>query len=139
MKAFDTDILTQIMRGNPVFTERAAEVPVAEQSLPVVAAKEILRGRLNAIRQAEAGKGKLTIEQAYEYFQLALLDLRELPLLSYNAHAETQYETWRARKLRGSTHDLRIAAICIVHSATLVTRNCRDFEHIPGLVVEFWE
>ena len=46
---------------------------------------------------------------------------------------------WRKKKIRGSTHDLRIAASCVVSSATLVTRNRRDFEHIPGLAVEFWE
>jgi tRNA(fMet)-specific endonuclease VapC len=46
---------------------------------------------------------------------------------------------WRKKKIRGSTHDLRIAASCVVNSATLVTRNRRDFEHIPGLDVEFWE
>jgi predicted nucleic acid-binding protein len=34
---------------------------------------------------------------------------------------------------------LRIAAICVVNSATLVTRNRRDFEHMPGLAVDFWE
>jgi tRNA(fMet)-specific endonuclease VapC len=108
-------------------------------TLPIVVAEEVLRGRLNAIRQAEAGKGKLTIEQAYQYFEQTLSDLRQFTLLSFNIQAETQYQTWRTQKLRGSTHDLRIAAVCMVHSVTLVTRNRRDFEHIPGLSVEFWE
>lgn len=139
MKAFDTDILTQILRGNPAYAERVAQIPVAEQALPIVAAEEVLRGRFNTIRQAEAGKAKVTIEQAYQFFEQTLKDIRELTILSYNSQAESQYQTWRTQKLRGSTHDLRIAAICIVHAVTLVTRNRRDFEHIPGLSVEFWE
>ncbi len=139
MKAFDTDILTQILRGNPVYTERVALIPVAEQALPILAAEELLRGRLNTIRQAEAGKAKITIEQAYQLFEQTLKDLRELRILSCTPQAEVQYQEWRKQKLRGSTHDLRIAAICIAHSVTLVTRNRRDFEHIPGLSVEFWE
>jgi hypothetical protein len=65
MKAFDTDTLTQILRGNPAYAERVALIPVAEQSLPILAAEEVLRGRLNTIRQAEAGKAKITIDQAY--------------------------------------------------------------------------
>jgi tRNA(fMet)-specific endonuclease VapC len=138
MRAFDTDILRQILRGNPAFAERVAQIPVAEQSLPIVVTEEILRGRLNTIRQAEAGKAKISIEQAYQFFQQALLDIRELTLLPYNSQAEAQYQSWRSRKLRGSTHDLRIAAICIAHPVTLMTRNRRDFEHVPGLSVEFW-
>lgn len=139
MKAFDTDILTQILRGNPVCTERVALIPVAEQALPILVAEELLRGRLNTIRQAEAGKAKITIEQAYQFFEQTLKDLRELRILSYTPQAEVQYQEWRKQKPRGSTHDLRIAAICIAHSVTLVTRNRRDFEHISGLSVEFWE
>jgi predicted nucleic acid-binding protein len=53
--------------------------------------------------------------------------------------AETLLQEWRRKKIRGSTHDLRIAASCVVASATLVTRNRRAFEHVPGLSVEFWE
>jgi predicted nucleic acid-binding protein len=48
MKAFDTNILTQILRGNPAYAERVALIPVAEQALPILAAEEILRGRLHA-------------------------------------------------------------------------------------------
>jgi predicted nucleic acid-binding protein len=62
MKAFDTDILTQLLRGNPAFAERAASIPIPEQALPIVVAEEVLRGRFNTIRQAEAGKAKITIE-----------------------------------------------------------------------------
>jgi len=34
--------------------------------------------------------------------------------------------------------DLKIASIAIAHSATLLTRNRRDFEVVPGLHVEDW-
>jgi tRNA(fMet)-specific endonuclease VapC len=62
-----------------------------------------------------------------------------LKFLSFTLQAETILKDWRKKKIRGSTHDLRMAASCVAQSATLVTRNRRDFEHIPGLSVEFWE
>src|SRR5271167_2651979 len=102
MKAFDTDILTQILRGNPAYAERVALIPIAEQALPVVAAEEVLRGRLSAIRQAEAGKAKITIDRAYHFFEQTLKDIRELTLLSYTPQAESRYQEWRRQKLRGS-------------------------------------
>jgi hypothetical protein len=53
MKAFDTDILTEILAGNPAYAERIAHVPVDEQAAPIVAVEEIIRGRLNTIRQVD--------------------------------------------------------------------------------------
>ena len=35
-----------------------------------------------------------------------------------------------------SLTDLKIAAICLAHDATLLTRNLVDFEKVPGLRVE---
>jgi tRNA(fMet)-specific endonuclease VapC len=138
MKAFDTDILTEIFAGNPAYAERIANVPVDEQAAPIVAVEEIIRGRLNVIRRAEAGKARITIEQAYFLFEQTLDDIREVKVLSFTEQAETLLNEWRKNKIRGSTHDLRIAASCVVSSATLVTRNRRDFASIPGLSVEFW-
>jgi tRNA(fMet)-specific endonuclease VapC len=34
--------------------------------------------------------------------------------------------------------DLKIAAICLVHDAVLLTRNLVDFSKVPGLRVENW-
>jgi tRNA(fMet)-specific endonuclease VapC len=139
MKAFDTDIVTGIFRGNPAYADRVARIPIADQSLPIVVAEEVLRGRLNTIRQAEAGKAKIGVEQAYQLFEQSLGDLREVRILTYDSRADLLYREWKSNKLRGSSHDLRIAAICVAQSATLITRNRRDFERIPGLSVEFWE
>lgn len=139
MKAFDTDIVTEILTGNPAYAERISKVPLAEQTVPIVTVEEILRGRLKAIRQAEAGKGRITIERAYLLFEQTLDDIREMKVLSFTEKAEGLLKEWRQRKIRGSTHDLRIAAICVVNAVTLVTRNRRDFQNVPGLAVEFGE
>jgi tRNA(fMet)-specific endonuclease VapC len=34
--------------------------------------------------------------------------------------------------------DLKIAAICLAHDATLLSRNLRDFEKVPDLRTENW-
>jgi tRNA(fMet)-specific endonuclease VapC len=139
MKAFDTDIRTEILSGNPAYADRITQVPTDEQAVPIVSLEEIIRGRLNVIRQAEAGKARVTIEQAYQFFEETLNGIRELRILSVTAQAEALVKDWRKKKIRGSTHVLRIAATCVATSTTLISRNRRDFERIPGLSVEFWE
>src|SRR5271167_2007155 len=105
MKAFDTDILTEILAGNPAYAERIAKVPLDEQSAAIVAVEEIIRGRLNVIRQAEAAKARITIDQAYSLFEQTLDDIRELKLLSFTKEAEVLLQEWRKMKIKGSTHD----------------------------------
>ena len=139
MKAFDTDILTEILAGNPAYAERIANVPVEEQAAPIITVEEVIRGRLNIIRQAEAAKARISIEQAYFLFEQTLNDIRELKILSFTKEAEELLKEWRKMKIRGSTHDLRIAASCVANSATLVTRNRPHFQKVPRLAVEIWE
>ncbi len=139
MIAFDADVLTEILAGNAALASRPASVPPHDQSVPITVIEEIVRGRLNSIRQAEAGRSNLGISRAYELFQQTLDSFRETLALPYTPAADNLYDEWRSQKIRGGTHDLRIAAISVVHSATLVTRNRRDFDGLPGLSLEIWE
>lgn len=139
MIAFDTNVLTEVMAGNASVVVRIAAIPADLQAVPVIVIEEIIRGRLNVIRQAEAGKAKISLGRAYDFFQETFSKTRRLQILAYSPLAESLYQQWRQRGIRVSTHDLRIAAICVAHNATLITRNRRDFEIIPGLAVEFWE
>jgi tRNA(fMet)-specific endonuclease VapC len=45
---------------------------------------------------------------------------------------------FRARKTPGGTFDLMIASITIASQSKLLSRNLKDFERMPGLVVEDW-
>lgn len=138
MICYDTDVLVELLKGHSDFGAKARAIPREEQFVPIVVVEdeEIQRGRLNSIRQAEAGRAQISLERAYELYEQTFIALRSMPLLSYTRIADAQYRAWRQRKLRVSTHDLRIAAICVAYSAKLITRNRRDFEQIPGL---WWE
>lgn len=138
MKVFDTDVLTDILRGVPAVVQRGALIPPEKQAIPIVVAEEILRGRLNAIRQAEAGRLPITIARAYELMRNSLSDLRDVTILPYTDNAELLFRKWRAQKIRVATHDLRIAAVCVDHDGELASRNRRNFDLVPGLKVEYW-
>ena len=138
MKAFDTDVMTLITFGDPGCVQKASLIPDAEQCLPIVVAEQLLRGRLNLIRQAQAGKGRISIDQAYHFPESTIHDIQDLTVLSHSQQAEALTQSWRKQKIKVGISDLRIAAICVVHSATLISRNRRDFDQVPGLMVEYW-
>lgn len=113
-------------------------IPAHEQTVPVIVVEEIIRGRLNIIRQAEANNTKIRLERAYDLFEETFRDFQQLYILSYTPQAAQIYRQWRQEKVHVATHDLRIAAICVAHSATLISRNRQDYAQIPGLMVQFW-
>jgi len=138
MIAFDTDVIVELLKGNRLYVAKASSTPRDEQFVPSVVIEEILRGRLNAIRRAESGRVKLSIDRAYELFEETFRDFRTRRILPYTSQAEAQFQQWRQAKVRVATHDLRIAATCLVHAAKLITRNRKDFDQIPGVSVEYW-
>ena len=138
MTAFDTDVLSDLLAKRPDYVARAAVIPIADQAVPVIAAEEVIRGQLDAVRRAEAGQGKITLVEAYHWFEVALSNLRLARLLPYTDAADALFRQWRRQKLRVGTHDLRIAAIAVAHNATLVTRNQRDYALVPGLRLDAW-
>ena len=138
MIAFDADVYALLLAGEPSVVQRAESLSDTEHWITIVVAEEVLRGRLSAIRRADASSGKRSVQRAYEFLALSLAQLQQLKILPYNQAAEMLFADWRRQKLRLGTRDLRIAAICAAHGAKLISRNRRDFDQVPGLVVEYW-
>ena len=138
MTIFDSDIFSDLVDEVPSVVARASAVPRDEQAIAIVTAGEAIRGQLNTVRRAEAGRGKVSLAEAYDFLLTAIGDVASLRILSYTAVAHSLFLAWRAAKIRIGTNDLRIAAIAIAHGATLVTRNARDFALVPGLTLEVW-
>jgi tRNA(fMet)-specific endonuclease VapC len=138
VNAFDTDVLSEILLGTTAYMQRLILIPEADRVIPVVALEEVLRGRLDAIRRAQAGRIRLSLDRAYDFFRDAIEDTRPYRILPYTTGAEALFRQWRAAKIRVGTNDMRIAAICVDQGATLVTRNARDYAQIPGLTFDVW-
>ena len=139
MIAFDSDILSDLFNGSRAIVARIVTIPLAQQFVPIVVIEEAMRGRLDAIRKAQAGSPRSNLEKAYHDFEASLTDFRQFQVLPYTAAAHAQFKAWRTAKIRIGTQDLRIAAICLAHGATLVTRNARDYTQVPGLNLDVWQ
>lgn len=138
MYGIDADILTELIAGDAAMVARLAAIDPRERGVPVIAAAEVVRGWLAAVRQAEAARGRMTLDYAYERLRESLIGIAPFELLPYTAAAHAQVQTWQRAKIRIGTNDMRIAAICVVHGATLVTRNARDYVQLPGLTFDVW-
>jgi tRNA(fMet)-specific endonuclease VapC len=63
---------------------------------------------------------------------------RTKTVLDFNTAASTQFQQLIRQKIRAGTQDLRIASIALAIGGTVVTRNQRDFQRVPGLRIEDW-
>jgi tRNA(fMet)-specific endonuclease VapC len=66
--------------------------------------------------------------------------LAQISIVPMDEAAAVQFDRLRAiKKLRKTGRaDLLIASIALAHRATLVTRNVRHFQQVPGLTVTNW-
>jgi tRNA(fMet)-specific endonuclease VapC len=101
----------------------------------IVAAEESLQGRIAFVRRHKAGADQL---DAYSRLQSCIETLGKLTILPFDREAADIFRSLLPLHRRTGTMDLKIAAICLAHDATLLTRNVRDFDGIAGLRVENW-
>ena len=113
-------------------------IPLAEQSISIIVAEEILLGRLDKIRRAQASHGKTSLADAYRFLDQSLIAIKSTTLLPFTDAANALVAAWTAAKIRIGVRDMRIAAIAIVANCTLVTRNARDFQQLTGLKLDVW-
>ena len=131
---FDTDHLSLYGRGNPYLIARlqTAQIPL---KTTVINVEEQLRGRLAQISEIKDGHNQ---SAAYQLLTDTILMLSEFDVLQYDAQAREIYQSLKAQRIRVGTQDMRIASIVIAHNGILLTRNRRDFEKIPNLLIEDW-
>ena len=101
----------------------------------IITVDEQLRGLLAEISRQRLEHKKI---EWYGKLQTKIADLGTLRILGWDEPAVAVFERLRAARIRIGTMDLRIASIAIANSATLLTRNLKDFARVPGLRAENW-
>jgi tRNA(fMet)-specific endonuclease VapC len=125
---FDTDHLSLYGRANPFLIARLQESKL-KLITTVINVEEQLRGRLAQISEIKDGENK---SAAYQLLTDTILMLSEF------AKAREVYQSLKMQRIRVGTQDLRIASIAIAYDGILLTRNRRDFEKVPKIMIEDW-
>jgi tRNA(fMet)-specific endonuclease VapC len=80
----------------------------------------------------------VALVRACQLFSQTIDDFKPWQFLDYDDRAELYFQSARKSGIRIGTMDLRIASICLVHNAPLVTRHRKDFQQVPGLKFADW-
>ncbi|MCA9203233.1 MAG: type II toxin-antitoxin system VapC family toxin [Planctomycetales bacterium] len=131
----DTDTVSLLQDLNKQVVAQVALHPPDEIGTSIVTVEEQLSAWYTLLRRARTSAQLVPV---YERMTRAVNFLSNVPLLSFDAVAATTYDQLRKRYPRKGKMDLRIAAIAIANSCTLVSRNLVDFQDIEGLAVEDW-
>lgn len=136
--ALDTSILSELLKANPRIVARFDAVPEEDDvAISAVSWFEVLRGRVaSALTAADSTQ----LRVAHDRFITDRDELDEFPALDFTSAVGEHFDRLRANKKlkKIGREDLLIACFALAHKATLVTRNLKDFQLVPGLAVENW-
>jgi tRNA(fMet)-specific endonuclease VapC len=130
----DTDHLSLYGRNHPALIDRLRANAV-NLTTTAINVEEQLRGRLAQIAEAKAG---VSLANAYRWLSETVKLLSDFEVLQFTEQVQLIYQGFKTQRIRVGTQDLRIAAIVIAHNRVLLSRNLRDFEKIPNLMIQDW-
>jgi tRNA(fMet)-specific endonuclease VapC len=130
----DSDILSLLAKGEPIVA-RCQNAAGNTLATTVISVEEMLSGWYTLLRKS---KRKEQVVAAYDQLATSVEFLAAFPLLRFTSGALDRFESFKKMRLGVRGQDLRIAAIVLESGGTLVTRNVRDFQHIPALSMEDW-
>ncbi|MGB5968513.1 MAG: type II toxin-antitoxin system VapC family toxin [Spirulinaceae cyanobacterium] len=131
----DTDHISLFLKGHPLVSKRVDETKPEEIATTIVTAEEQMRGWLNAIRRTSNSE---QLVWAYQGLSGAVEYFTKTKLLDFDLAAYNCYQELIKQRIRIGSQDLRIASVVLAVEGILVTRNRRDFERVPDLVIEDW-
>ena len=136
MIVLDTDILTHYLRNHAGVWQRHRDAE-GEVVITIIRRIETLQGRFATILKAADG---MQLQRGQQRLDLAERDLSPFRVLPIDAATAAEFDA--LRQLKGlkkiGRGDLLIASIVLANKATLVSRNLKDFQKVPGLKVENW-
>src|SRR5262249_49541421 len=135
LHVLDTDTLSLLQDGHGAVVARVAACAAEDLAITVISVEEQLSGWYRRLRRAKQPE---ELAKVYDRLTAAVRSLSRLPILSFGEVAIRRAKALQASKLNVRKMDLCIAAIALEHQAIVVTRNVRDFERVPNLVVEDW-
>jgi len=137
MWVLDTNHITELGYNTPRGLRLLSRIESsgATAATTIVTVEEQLRGWLAEISRRSGLHQQLP---AYERLQERIEFFSAWLMLPFDSDAADLVEKLRRQGIRIGTMDLKIAAITMVHDATLLTRNTVDFSKVPGLRFENW-
>jgi tRNA(fMet)-specific endonuclease VapC len=138
MLVLDTDHLTEFQKGTSPEAHRLKQrlADAADSyATSIITVEEIMRGWMAAIRRVQDPRQQL---KAYAKLRELFRFFATWNVLEWDDAAVDQFEALKQAKTRVGTMDLKIASICLAYDATLLSRNRKDFDNVPGLRVEDW-
>lgn len=131
MKRFlpDTNIWIALARGDRALQERMAALRPSQILACSIVRAELMFGARKSAR----------VNANLEGFVALLAPFLSVP---FDDAAAERYGMIRAALETAGTpigaNNLLIASIALSHDCVMVTRNCREFERVPGLRTEVW-
>jgi tRNA(fMet)-specific endonuclease VapC len=139
MFVLDTDHLSLLEWGSGAvgqrLHERVGALPEGEVVTTIITFEEQTRGWLAFQARARTLQQQVN---AYRKLKHHLDIYLKLQVLEFDAEAAAEFERLKRLRARIGAMDLKIAAIALAHDATVLTRNLKDFNRVPGLRVEDW-
>src|SRR4051812_22269029 len=120
----DTDILTLLQQRHPAVLDRVSREKPDELAITILSVEEQLSGWYRQLRSA---KDPAELAKVYEYLTKTVRSFTGLPIVSFHEAAIVRAKSLVRQKLNVRRTDLSIGAIALAHSATVATRNVRDF------------
>ena len=138
MYLLDTDHMSVLRYGGAAafrLEQRLGAVPDEEIVTCIVVYEEQMRGWMATMARMQSGP---QFTQPYNSLATNLSIYCAMTLLPFDDRAAACYDELKRLKIRIGTQDLKIASISLANDTILLTRNTRDFVHVPGLKFEDW-
>jgi tRNA(fMet)-specific endonuclease VapC len=132
----DTDCISLILYNHPQLTANALKHQIA---ITIITVQELFNGWVGKINDPSQINN---LPALYSKLSITVKFLKTLDILDFTPEADRCLKQLlkdnaplRKNRLQ---KDMRIAAIALSTGATLVTRNQRDFQQVPGLTIIDW-